>query len=278
MKKTSVILMVITAFAGVSCTPSCPNYVSSEGRVVNIKAIAVTLLKKVDANIGEINIDPKFREASEKLKELDLMQSVACREINKLPDGREKNEKRHKYIDVLLEMMQISQSPSATNIILPDTPKVSQDNPCHTVPCETPVLLSDLPKLTGDDASGERIAVPKKNIAGELAFGPYWAVTRFGGTGKYIVEYEIYVDPSSATDPTVGRLRVDVNTPDLKQGIMLAEMILSPVEWSQAGYRIIKLYVDLPNSYANWLVQTRMQWNGKYLTKLRPITVKLIKK
>jgi hypothetical protein len=142
-----------------------------------------------------------------------------------------------------------------------------------SLPIKTIVPLDALKRNTGNDVGAERIADPRKDTADDLAYGPYWPIAKFGGPGKYIVEYEVFVDQTSGSGPTVGRLLLDVNTRDLKQGISLAEQVLSPSDWKQTGYKTITLGFDVPEDYANWVMQTRMQWDGKYLTKLRPINV-----
>lgn len=139
------------------------------------------------------------------------------------------------------------------------------------------VPLDALKRNTGDDVGAERIADPGKHKAGDLSYGPYWPIEKFGGPGKYFVEYEVFVDQSSGSGPTVGKIFLDVNTRDLKQGISLAEQQLFPADWKQTGYKTITLVLDVPQDYANWLMQMRMQWDGGYITKLRPINVLRVK-
>jgi len=108
---TSVILTLV------SCNPKCIQAIKYQTNTINIKAIKGKVGKQsdVDISVGEISIDPKYREANDRLKELDRIQSEICNQLNSMRKGSQKEKKRQEYIDALIEMLNIAKDPESVS-------------------------------------------------------------------------------------------------------------------------------------------------------------------
>jgi len=113
----SYLPFLVTVVVFFSCKTSdggCKQFFVYDTKKVNIKGISAKLKAEgvpIDASVGEISVDPKFVEVSDKLKQLDLLQFSLCSQINELSkiDTASTREIRLKYINTLQSMMLIAQ-------------------------------------------------------------------------------------------------------------------------------------------------------------------------
>jgi hypothetical protein len=95
----------------------CQKFFTYNTRKLNIKGISAQLDKlDVHSNIGlgELNIEPQFVLATEKLQELDFLQMQICQQINLLDKKSPlKEQLREEYIKTMMMMFKIAQNPSS---------------------------------------------------------------------------------------------------------------------------------------------------------------------
>jgi hypothetical protein len=98
-----------------SCNQKCIEAIKYQSNVVNIKAIKAKVGKQadIDLSVGEISVDPKYREANDRLKELDRIQSEICNQIRSMKKGPLKESLHKKYIETLLEILSIALDPES---------------------------------------------------------------------------------------------------------------------------------------------------------------------
>ncbi len=94
-------LLIVVAGCG------CKKYVQYQGRSIDIQALQAKT-GKVDVGVGKIAIEPKFRQVSHRVEELDLLQVNTCNEISSMKDGPPKENLRAKYVERLLQLQLIA--------------------------------------------------------------------------------------------------------------------------------------------------------------------------
>ena len=107
-------------FCLISChQPKCLHAIKYQTNTINIKALKSKIGKNsdIDFNVGDISIDPKYREANDKIQELDLLQYSICDQLNRMKDGYEKEKKRKEYVEALIEMIKIAKNPEKSDPI-----------------------------------------------------------------------------------------------------------------------------------------------------------------
>ena len=88
------------------------NFFDYEKRKLNIKGIKASIPNDklpVELSVGEISKENFPQDVTDKLKELDLLQLQIARAINSMVGGTDKEIKKGKYIEVLLDMFRIAQ-------------------------------------------------------------------------------------------------------------------------------------------------------------------------
>jgi hypothetical protein len=116
---TKLYILVIFLSACRSSGNECNRFFVYETKTVNIKAISASLKAEgipIKISVGEIAIKPEFERASDKLKELDLLQFTLCNQISVMPDtDSSKSFARLDYVKTLQDMLRIAQRPD-TNL------------------------------------------------------------------------------------------------------------------------------------------------------------------
>ena len=96
----------------------CEKYFKTESKKLNIKAITGKIgdeaTSKFNLGIGEFSIDPKNVKGTEKLLELDMQQWKICLAIRNLENGEEKEKLKRKYVEILIEMLSVTQMQQKT--------------------------------------------------------------------------------------------------------------------------------------------------------------------
>lgn len=107
LNKIIMIIAIACFFLLPACT-TCEKFVDYTGYKVDMSGLQTKIGNEADASVGSITIDPKFREASKKLQELDLLQYRICEQLKNMPDSPEKQKLQQDYIKHLMEMHKIT--------------------------------------------------------------------------------------------------------------------------------------------------------------------------
>lgn len=106
---TAFIICLILA----GCSP-CKKFIKYQGFTLTIESLSASLPDSTKASTGRISFDTqKYREASEKLQELDLYQFQICQTLNNMQPGPRRDEYEAKWLETLMEMSRISANPDS---------------------------------------------------------------------------------------------------------------------------------------------------------------------
>lgn len=105
-------LSVVFCFFLASCS-TCEKFVNYKNSTVDIAGIKARIGDKVDAGIGTLKLDPKFREVSEEIQKLDMVQYNICMNLEKMSQGEERTRQEQNYNAALINMYQKIVNPSA---------------------------------------------------------------------------------------------------------------------------------------------------------------------
>ncbi|MBK8017647.1 MAG: hypothetical protein IPK20_13640 [Betaproteobacteria bacterium] len=72
---------------------------------------------RVETNMASVKLDPKYREATEKLQDLDLLQARTCHQLRSMRPSAEKDRLESLYVEMLIEMQRITLDPSLVNTL-----------------------------------------------------------------------------------------------------------------------------------------------------------------
>lgn len=103
----------------------CDKFFTYRTNTINVSGLSTGLTKDqlgdFDLKLGQFEIKPEYEKASEKLKELDLLQFTICQSIRNINNNSKRDDLLIQLVEIKMEMLKIAQRPQ-------DFLKLSEDS------------------------------------------------------------------------------------------------------------------------------------------------------
>ncbi len=109
---------------------TCKKFFTYKTNTIDISGLTTGLNKGqvagFDLKVGQFQLKPEYVKATDKLKELDMMQYSICQTIKNISDNSKRDDLLIQLADIKMQMLKIAQQPEKANEITQDTDKVTK--------------------------------------------------------------------------------------------------------------------------------------------------------
>lgn len=106
---------------------TCNKFFTYKTNTIDISGLSTGLSKSqiagFDLKVGQFQLKPEFVTATDKLKELDMMQYSICQTIKNISDNSKRDDLLIQLADIKMQMLKIAQQPEKANEITQDMNK-----------------------------------------------------------------------------------------------------------------------------------------------------------
>ncbi|GHV61500.1 hypothetical protein FACS1894195_2100 [Bacteroidia bacterium] len=104
--RTVIASAILGTFSLTAFSQKCTKFVDYQNKTINTNGINLKLFGE-SINAGATQVIPNFREASDKLKQLDLLQYSICGQLEKIKNDFVRESLQSKYTSILMNIMQL---------------------------------------------------------------------------------------------------------------------------------------------------------------------------
>ena len=152
-KKYFIIGVMAASLSLNSFGQKCTKFIDYQNKTINTRGINLKILGQ-PVGLGDLNVTPLYREASEKMQKLDLLQFNICGQLEKVKNDFMREKLQMQYTNALIQMMELlkdggiidTDNPLQGNAPSEKREKSSSDPSPSPTPAPTPVPNPPLPE------------------------------------------------------------------------------------------------------------------------------------